>query len=261
MLFPSLLPSLTPEPSCMPVHDWSRVDAGIFHGFHTLWVTALNNALNDGLLPRDYYAYPEQHAGQFVADLLTLHAAPRQVDPPPLSSSGGLALAEAPPRVRLREELSPSARSRRRTLAIRHVSGHRLVAVIEIVSPANKDRAEHVEDLLGKIAAMLAARIHVLLVDPHLPGKFDPQGLHAAVRDTYGDMPAAYEVPAAEPLTLASYRADAPPEAYIEHLAIGQPLPDMPLFFQPQRYINVPLEDTYQTAFRGVPSIWREQLS
>lgn len=120
------------------MHGWTRVEDGIFHGFHGLWIAALNNQLNAGLLPTGFYAYPEQHAGRFVAHLIMLHApAPPNMPPLPPATSG-LAVADAPPKVRHKSELSPSARARRRTLAIRHVSGHRLVAIIEIISPANK---------------------------------------------------------------------------------------------------------------------------
>lgn len=31
----------------------------------------------------------------------------------------------------------------------------------------------------------------------------------------------------------------------------------MPLFLRFERYINLPLEPSYQEAFRGVPAIWR----
>src|SRR5438132_11250014 len=85
----------------MPVHDWTLVDAGIFHDFHNAWVLELANAFNGGLLPSGYYALTEQHAGKFVADLLTLHAStPEEALPPLPADSGGLALAEAPPKVR-----------------------------------------------------------------------------------------------------------------------------------------------------------------
>jgi hypothetical protein len=47
---------------------------------------------------------------------------------------------------------------------------------------------------------------------------------------------------------------------YIEHLAVGSPLPEMPLFLRPDRYVNVPLEPTYQAAYRGTPAVWREVL-
>ena len=132
----------------MPVHDWTRVDAGIFHDFHTVWTGELRNALNGGLLPEGYYALAEQHAGRSIADVLTLHASPGAVRPEsqsPAPSTGGTIVAEAPPSVRRRQTVDPlSLAARRRSLAIRHVSGHRLVALLEIVSPANKDRARHV---------------------------------------------------------------------------------------------------------------------
>jgi hypothetical protein len=92
----------------MPMHDWTRVDAGIFHDFHLAWMVELRNALNGGLLPSGFYALTEQHAGRRIPDLIALHDTPPETD------------------------------SRRRTLAIRHVSGHRLVAVVEMVSPATK---------------------------------------------------------------------------------------------------------------------------
>ena len=47
----------------MPIHDWTRVDAGIFHHFHHGWIEDLSRALNRGLLPPDHYALAEQIAG------------------------------------------------------------------------------------------------------------------------------------------------------------------------------------------------------
>jgi len=38
----------------MPIHDWSRVDAGLFHDFHQAWTIELRKALNRGLLPPGY---------------------------------------------------------------------------------------------------------------------------------------------------------------------------------------------------------------
>jgi hypothetical protein len=47
----------------MPVHDWTRVSAGIFHHNHFEWIGDLSRQLNRGLLPPDYYALAEQLAG------------------------------------------------------------------------------------------------------------------------------------------------------------------------------------------------------
>jgi len=243
----------------MPVHDWTRVEAGMFHHFHSAWITELSNAFNGGLLPPDYYALSEQHAGRFVADILTLHASRPNGEPPPLPpSDGGLAVAEAPPRVRRQLTATETYRQRRRTLAIRHVSGHRLIAIVEIVSPANKDRLESVEEFVAKTIEALDLGVHVLLIDLFPPGRHEPRGLHGAVWNQFDEGP--YDLPLAEPLTLASYAAGPPVKAYLEHLAVGGALPDMPLFLRSDRYIPAPLEATYQAAYRGVPAFWQDVL-
>ena len=56
----------------MPIHDWTRVDAGIFHHFHLAWIDEIAGILNRKLLPRDYYALAEQVAGNINPDVLTL---------------------------------------------------------------------------------------------------------------------------------------------------------------------------------------------
>jgi hypothetical protein len=62
-------------------------------------------------------------------------------------------------------------------------------------------------------------------------------------------------------LTLASYVWDgSEPEAFLEPTRVGHPLIDMPLFLTAQRYINVPLESTYLSAYQGMPQFWRDVL-
>jgi len=46
------------------------------------------------------------------------------------------------------------------------------------VSPANKDRARHVEEFTDKVLSALNVGVHVLLVDLFPPGPRDPDGLH-----------------------------------------------------------------------------------
>lgn len=247
----------------MPVHDWTRVDAGIFHDFHTVWLAKLRIALNDGLLPTGYYALAEQHSWQAIADVLTLHTSepPLGIPLPPAPATGGLAVAEAPPRTRRRQSVELAARKRRRSLAIRHVSGHRLVALVEIVSPANKDRTRHVREFTDKILSALNVGVNVLLVDVFPPGPQDRDGLHGILLQELEDSDERYDLPPLEPLTLASYAVDPPGlDVYVEHLAVGALLPEMPLFLRPDRYVNVPLEPTYEIAYRGFPAFWREVL-
>ena len=49
-------------------------------------------------------------------------------------------------------------------------------------------------------------------------------------------------------------------KAYIEPAAVGRAMIEMPLFLTPERYVNVPLEETYQAAYRGVPRKWKAVL-
>lgn len=253
----------------MSVHDWSRVEAGIFHAFHTVWCARLQEALNAGRLPPDYYSLVEQHAVEEqdddtvrrVTDLLTLHGSDSSNGSSSLPpSQGGLALADAPPKVRHRLAREPDYRAQRRTLAIRHVSGHRLAAVVEMVSPANKDRLRNVEQFVSKIEAFLDAGVHVVLIDLFPPGPCDPRGMHGALGH-WTDFSGATQATTDEPLTLASYRAVKTPEAFVEHVAVGQALPEMPLFFAAERYVNLPLEATYNVAFAAMPQFCRDRLT
>ena len=244
----------------MPVHDWTRVDAGTFHDFHTVWIAELRTALNSGLLPTDYYALAEQSASQRQTDVLTLHTGPASVG----QSGGGLAVLEATPAVRLRLRPTPGqarrlSSRRGRRLVIRHVTGHRVVAVLAIVSPANKDRRSSVRDFVTKVAQLLEAGIHVMLIDLLPQGRFDERGMHGAVWSHFDA--AGYQPPEGEPFTLASYRWDGnEPEAFVEPVALGRSLIDMPLFLRNDRYVNVSLEATYQAAYRGFPAFWRRVL-
>jgi len=216
--------------------------------------------LNGGLLPDGYYALAEQHASKRIADILTLHVSDPVSSLTPISPDRGVAVADAPPKVdiKLVADAKPAYRTLRRTLTIRHVSVHRVVALLEIVSPGNIDCAASVQEFATKIDSALEAGPHVLVVDVFPPGKHDPQGMHGAIW-AYFDSPDE-EVPSDQPLTLASYVADPAHEAYVEYIAVGDPVPDMPLFLDRHGYINVPLETTYQSAFRGMPAFWRDIL-
>jgi hypothetical protein len=247
----------------MPIHDWTRVDAGTFHAFHTSWITHLMETLNSGLLPKGYYALSEQVATRMQTDLLTLRA-PLPRDLPKAGHNGGVVVAEAPPQVRFSVRPNPQHKPRRtgrrgRHLVIRHISGHPVVALLEIVSPSNKDRRGNVRELAEKVVRSLESGVHVLLLDLLPPTAYDPHGLHGAVWSYFDTAP--YQPPADGPLTLASYVWDgAEPEAYIEPVAVSRPLIHMPLFLSPQLYVNVPLEPTYLAAYRGMPEFWRNVL-
>jgi hypothetical protein len=243
----------------MPVHDWTRVDAGPFHAFHGYWNGHLMDALNSGLLPSDHYALAEQVVSRRQTDVLTLQA----TRTPSAPAAPARTVVDAAPAVRLRlrpsvQKPPPTARRRRRVV-VRHITDHRVVALIEITSPANKDRRSSVHELANKVVQMLEADIQVLLIDLLPPGMHDPQGIHGAIWRSFD--PAGYQPPPDEPLTLASYRWDgSEPEVFLQPIGVGAALIDMPLFLSRDRYINVPLERTYLEAYHGMPAFWRNVI-
>jgi hypothetical protein len=245
----------------MPVHDWTQVDAGIYHALHAAWIPLIQRALNDGLLPQGYYALAEQHAGRSIADVLTLHASTvAAVSRPGPLATGGTAVADAPPRVHRRQTVPATAAGLRRSLAVRHVSGHRLVALIEILSPANKDRRQTIDTFVTKVVDALDLGIHVLVIDLFPPGPHDPRGIHGLIQQRLAASDELYDLPSDKPMSLASYAAGPEIEIFLSHVAVGESLLDMPLFFTSDRYISVPLEKTYEEAYRGMPEFWRDVL-
>lgn len=250
----------------MPIHDWTRVYAGIFHDFHLEWIRSIKHALNNGLLPPDYYALAEQTAGGLHPDVLALE---RKRPPSPSaaangpaeshSSSGGIAVADAPPPVRFTASAEAEVYARKRNrIAIHDVSDDRVVSLIEIVSPGNKASRHALRAFVEKAVEFLEAGIHLLVLDLFPPGPRDPQGIHAAIWSEIIDDD--FRLPPDKPLTLASYSAGYVKRAFIEPVAVADALPPMPLFLEAEVYIPVPLEATYRAAFDAVPQRWRDEL-
>lgn len=235
----------------MPMHDWTRVDAGLYHDFHQGWAYAIRNALNAGALPADHFALVEQRAVGLVPDTIALQL--RESAGPSAEPTGGTATAVAPPRVRysrrLREAEVYALKASR--VAVRHRHGH-IVAVIELVSPGNKGSKAGFAAFVKKSAELIQADIHLLVVDPFPPGPRDPHGVHSAV---WGELDEddPYPLPADQPLAGSAYDAGER-VAYVEPFAVGDPVPELPLFLRPGHYVPCPLEAAYQETWRVFPA-------
>src|SRR5437588_578995 len=137
----------------MPIHDWTRVDAGLFHDFHQDWTIELRRALNAGLLPPGYIALTDQQTGGPIPDVLTLHRGAKDSDRP--EREGGLAVATAPPRARFVDDLEEDTYARRANrIRIQHRHG-RIVAIIEIVSPGNKNNRNALRAFVRKMSDLI----------------------------------------------------------------------------------------------------------
>ena len=133
-----------------------------------------------------------------------------------------------------------------------------MVAVIEIVSPGNKDSRHAIRAFARKAVEFLQAGIHLLIVDLFPPNRRNPQGIHKVIWDRLRDE--AFELPPDKPLTLAAYAAGSEIVAYIEPVAVGDILPDRPIFLTPDYYVNCPLEATYQASWSVFPAVLKAPL-
>jgi hypothetical protein len=249
----------------MPMHDWTRVSAGSFHTFHTAWITEIARTLNNGVLPDGFYAEFEQVAGQTGPDVLTLDAEPDWTvkgRTHALECAGATTTVAAPPKVSVTQVASEQEiyAEKRNRLVIRHSSGDALIAYLEIVSSGNKSSRRALDRFLDEACTAIEQGVHLLVIDPYPPGTLDPHGIHGAIWNEI-DPSAPFQFPDDRKLTLASYCAARPPQAYVEPLAIGMALPGTALFLDPQWYVTVPLEGTYCAAWEAIPARWRRVLS
>jgi hypothetical protein len=240
----------------MPIHDWSRVDAAIFHDFHQAWTIEIRNALNSGGLPPDYYALTEQFIGGAIPDVLALKRFPMASGEP--DREGGVAIAEAPPKACFTTAFEEDVFAwKANRISVRHRLGD-VVAVIEIVSAGNKSSHHALTSFVKKTYEFLTSGVNLLVVDLFPPSIRDPQGIHKAIWQELRDEP--YEQPAGKPLTVAAYAAGMVKRAYVEPVAVGDLLPSLPIFLDEGRYVPAPLESTYEITWAECPAPVREMV-
>jgi len=127
----------------------------------------------------------------------------------------------------------------------------RLVAAVEIVSPANKDRPETRRVFVAKCAALLQQHVSVAIVDVVTTRKFN---LYSDLLDLIGHADPSL-APEAPPLYAAACRwrrgADSwRLETWAHALGVGQPLPTLPLWLTDNLAVPLELEASYEETCR-----------
>jgi Protein of unknown function (DUF4058) len=232
----------------MPIHDWARVPSGLFHDFHQSWSIRIKDALNAGRLPKGIAALVEQRAGPRESDVLAIET--KNKPPAAAVTNGGVATVDRPLTRIVRRSTKEILSGRANRIVVKHHLG-RIVAVIEIVSPGNKDSRAALRDFVEKTIDCLRAGIHILIVDLFPPTPRDPFGMHKAIWDEIEEEDFAF--PEGKDRILASYETGGVRAAYVEPVGLGDQLPDMPLFLTNALHVMVPLESTYQTTWEASP--------
>ncbi len=245
----------------MPIHDWSRVDAGVFHHLHLNWIARLDASLNGGLLPPPFYALAEPAIGEAIPDVITLQAA--DAGDPGAHVPKGLefeddktqAIQRAPGGVLVQDlpAMDAYALLARRIVIKDELRGDRVVAVIELVSHGNKASQRARTQFLDKTVELLREGIHLVLIDIRPPTAVVPSGFHRLLCDVLGEAPS--DSPVDRPLQAVSYEVleSGTIRSHVAPLAVGDAMPEMPLFLLPHRFVRLPLQSTYDEAFQTMP--------
>ncbi len=238
----------------MPIHDWTRDPLGLFHVFHQSWSIRIMDALNGGNLTNSYYAFAERRVSDSEPDVIAVQTQ--------MPDSGGNTATLAPPtepRTQMIVRASSEAASyaaRANRISVRHPLGQ-VVAVIELVSPGNKDSRNAIRSFVNKAVTFLQNGVHLLIVDLFPPNaERDPNGVHKLIWDEFTDEP--FTLPEENPLTLMSYQSALEYVAHLEFTRVGNPLPDMPLFLANGNHVMLPLEATYMATWNVCPLPLRE---
>ena len=119
-----------------------------------------------------------------------------------------------------------------------------LAGVVEIVSPANKDRPSTREAFVAKTEGYIGAGVGTVIADIVTD---KTRSLHRQLCQRMGDPD-----PEADPVYASAYRLmDESPrtvQVWHEALAVDAPLPEMPLYLKGGPAVAVPLEATYVAA-------------
>jgi len=231
----------------MPIHDWTRVPAGLFHHVHQEWTVEIARALNRGRLPKGIAALVEQRSGPLESDVLAIE---RRQNPPRWEGNGGVATESRSSTRIVRRTARDFYADRANRVVVRHHLG-RIIAVIEIVSPGNKSSRVALRDFVEKTLEFLRSGVHALVLDLFPPTPRDPFGIHKAIWDEIIEEPFVF--PAGKDRILVSYEMGGVHAAYIEPVAVGDELPDMELYLANNFYVMVPLESTYRAAWDASP--------
>jgi hypothetical protein len=215
-------------------------------GVHSTWASALAHQLNHGLLPTRYFATPTvKLGGQVEIDVATLQAEGEES-----MAAGGVATAVwAPPQPPLAAAVDFVDLDLFEVQIFLEEGGPQLVAAIELVSPANKNRPTHRRAFATKCASYLQQRIAVVVVDIVTDRTAN---LHAELLNLLG-LEQAADVRPVPDLYAVAYRTltsanQSRLEAWPEAVALGAPLPTLPLWIAFDRALPLNLEQSYLAA-------------
>ncbi len=231
----------------MPLRDHFRpplADDCPWNSFHSAWANAMVVLLNQDLLPAHYRAIPQVHLGARVEIEVATFQTRKEG---PATGNGATTAVWAPPQAKLAVEVDFADQD---TFEVQvRDRNRRLVAAVELVSPANKDRPGHRRDFAIKCASYLQQQVSVIVVDVVTERR---DSLHIELMELLR-LPAALIEAASVPLYVVAYHLRERDERrylelWPETLTLGTGLPTLPLWLDEELAVPLDLEASYRTA-------------
>jgi hypothetical protein len=239
----------------MPLRDHFRLPVSQLLSWTTLhagWAASLVENLNQRWLPAGFVAGERSFSGKHPEIDIATWETPAIAQPAGGANGSAIATAtsvytvpEPDHTAALRDEIAPS------TDILIHDEYRTLVAVIELISPSNKDRPRERTTFAAKVGAYLMGGVSVCVLDVVTPKRFN---LHDSICEVL-ELPDAVAMPGHPPTYTVSYRPKTADGAmavdiWARELAVGQPLPTMPLRLTGDTFVPLELEETYTDACR-----------
>lgn len=221
------------HPPLSRTHPW--------RGFHGAWAAAMARLLNGGVLPPGYYAVPFlDRDGPVEIDVATL----REFQPE-VSTGAPVALQPwAPPAPGWAVAVEWPNADHVRVEVLTDDGDPRLAAVVELVSPRNKDRSKAREAFAAKCADHLRRGCGLVVVDVVTTRRANFQ---ADLLAALGAGPVAEETGTLSAVSYRSVGHDDEGQLLVwpAALEIGQPLPTMPLWLGADLAVPLDLEASH----------------
>jgi hypothetical protein len=240
----------------MPLRDHFRpplADRRSWEGFHGGWPMMIVNALGPKL-PERYIAEPQVHLGSSIEIDVATYGQDEadSLAPAARDNGGGVATAVwAPPRPTLSVATDLPAQDEYAVRVYDTRSGRRLVAAVEIVSPANRDRPEHRRLFVAKCAALLQNRVCVAIVDLVTTRT---SNLYCDLMDFFGQTdPSLAGGPPSLYAVACRWAKNGDAwvlETWTHSLALGRSLPTLPLWLAENLAVPLELEMSYEETCR-----------
>jgi Protein of unknown function (DUF4058) len=235
----------------MPLRDhFSENVPKSFHweGFHQIWVASMVRRLNRGLLPSRYHAAPHIRLGTYAEiDVGTRQEESVSVQEMPNASDGAVA-TYSPPKPQLTFEADLSREDVFEIQVFDDELGQNLVAAVELISPANKDRPQSRHEFVVKCASLLKADISLVLIDivtTRRANLFKELMEYLEIRKPAN--PIKKHLYCCSLLPSGS-NGHARVDVWPETLQVGAVLPILPLWLRDDLAVPLELESTYEEA-------------